>query len=96
MFSVYPRIRKYRRGSRFNIPVKARRGARNQVCCRIRDIDCGEIRVFEADFFFVRRQCACFDGSFGVNGSFCVNARAIRACVNVKPTAFSLSVRTDM
>lgn len=92
--SSYPK--KYRRGSRFNIPVKARRGARNQACCRTRGIDCGEIRVFEADFFFVRRQCACFDGSFGVNGSFCTDARAIRTCVNVKPTAFSLSVRTDM
>ena len=37
-----------------------------------------------------------FDSSFGVNGSFCANARAKCACVNVKPTAFSLSVRTDM
>lgn len=92
--SSYPK--KYRRGSRFNIPVKARRGARKQDCCRTRGIDCGEIRVFEADFFFVRRQCACFDGSFGVNGSFCADARAIRACVNVNAAAFSLSVRTDM
>lgn len=47
--SSYPK--KYRRGSTFNIPVKARKGARNQVCCRIRGIDCGKIRVFEADFF---------------------------------------------
>lgn len=47
--SSYPK--KYRRGGTFNIPVKARRGTRKQVCCRIRDIDCGEIRVFEADFF---------------------------------------------
>lgn len=92
--SSYPK--KYRRGSTFNIPVKARMGARKQVCSRTRGIGCGEIRVFEADFFFVRRQCACFDSSFGVNGSFCANVRAIRACVNVKPTASSLSVRTDM
>lgn len=92
--SSYPK--KYRRGSTFNIPVKARKGARKQDCCRTRGIDCGEIRVFEADFFFVRRQCACFDSSFGVNGSFCANARAIRACVNAHATAFSLSVRTDM
>ena len=48
--SSYPK--KYRRGSTFNIPVKARKGARNQVCSRIWGIDCGEIRVFEADFFF--------------------------------------------
>lgn len=47
--SSYPKI--YRRGSAFNIPVKARKGARNQVCSRTRGIDCGEIRVFEADFF---------------------------------------------
>lgn len=47
--SSYPK--KYRRGGTFNIPVKARKGARNQVCSRIRGIDCGEIRVFEADFF---------------------------------------------
>ena len=47
--SSYPK--KYRRGGTFNIPVKARMGARNQVCCRTRGIDCGKIRVFEADFF---------------------------------------------
>ena len=47
--SSYPK--KYRRGGTFNIPVKARKGARNQVCSRTRGIDCGEIRVFEADFF---------------------------------------------
>ena len=47
--SSYPKI--YRRGSAFNIPVKARKGVRNQVCSRTRGIDCGEIRVFEADFF---------------------------------------------
>ena len=49
--SSYPK--KYRRGSAFNIPVKARWGARKQDCCRTRGIDCGEIRVFEADFFFL-------------------------------------------
>ena len=92
--SSYPK--KYRRGGTFNIPVKARKGTRKQACCRTRGIDCGEIRVFEADFFFVRRQCACFDSSFGVNGSFCADARAIRACVNANATAFSLSVCTDM
>lgn len=48
--SSYPK--KYWRGGTFNIPVKARKGARNQVCSRIWGIDCGEIRVFEADFFF--------------------------------------------
>lgn len=47
--SSYPK--KYRRGGTFNIPVKARKGARNQVCCRTRGIDYGEIRVFKADFF---------------------------------------------
>lgn len=47
--SSYPK--KYRRGGTFNIPVKARKGARNQVCCRTRGIDCGEIRGFQADFF---------------------------------------------
>lgn len=47
--SSYPK--KYRPGSTFNIPEKARKGARNQVCCRTRGIDCGKIRVFEADFF---------------------------------------------
>lgn len=47
--SSYPK--KYRRGGTFNIPVKARKGARNQVCCRTRGIDYGEIRVFEADIF---------------------------------------------
>ena len=42
--SSYPK--KYRRGGTFNIPVKARKGARNQAYCRIRGIDCGKIRVF--------------------------------------------------
>ena len=46
--SSYPK--KYWRGGTFNIPVKARKGARNQVCSRTRGIDCGEIRGFEADF----------------------------------------------
>lgn len=32
--SSYPK--KYWRGGTFNIPVKARKGARNQVCSRIR------------------------------------------------------------
>lgn len=43
--SSYPK--KYRRGSTFNIPVKAQKGARNQVCCRTWGIDCGEIRVLK-------------------------------------------------
>lgn len=47
--SSYPK--KYRRGGTFNMSVKARKGARNQAYCRIRGIDCGKIRVFEADFF---------------------------------------------
>lgn len=47
--SSYPK--KYRRGGTFNIPVKAQKGARNQVCSRTRGIDCGKIRVFQADFF---------------------------------------------
>ena len=91
--SSYPK--KYRRGSVFNILVKARKGARNQVCCRTRGVDCGEIRVFEADFFLCVGNAPALI-VFEVNGSFCADARAIRAYVNVKPTAFSLSVRTDM
>ena len=51
IFGISSFPKKYRRGSTFNIPVKARKGARSQACCRIRNIDCGEIRVFEADFF---------------------------------------------
>lgn len=31
--SSYPK--KYRRGGTFNMSVKARKGARNQACCRI-------------------------------------------------------------
>ena len=51
IFGISSNQKKYLRGGTFNIPAKARKGARNQVCSRIRDIDCGEIRVFEADFF---------------------------------------------
>ena len=51
IFGISSHPKKYRRGGTFNIPVKARKGARNQVCCRTRGIDCGKIRVFEADFF---------------------------------------------
>ena len=51
IFGISSCPKKYRRGSTFNIPVKAQKGARNQVCCRIRGIDCGKIRVFEVDFF---------------------------------------------
>lgn len=47
--SSYPK--KYRRGGTFNIPVKARKGARNQACCRIEVLTAEKIRVFEADFF---------------------------------------------
>lgn len=42
--SSYPK--KYRRGGTFNIPVKARKGARNQVCRRTRGIDCGGNKGF--------------------------------------------------
>lgn len=51
IFGISSNQKKYRRGSTFNIPVKARKGAWNQVCCRTRGIDCGKIRVFESDFF---------------------------------------------
>ena len=42
--SSYPK--KYLRGGTFNIPVKARKGARNQAYCRIRSIGCGENKGF--------------------------------------------------
>ena len=51
IFGISSNQKKYLRGGTFNIPAKARKGARNQVCSRTRGIDCGEIRVFEADFF---------------------------------------------
>ena len=51
IFGISSNQKKYLRGGTFNIPAKARKGARNQVCCRTRGIDCGEIRVFQADFF---------------------------------------------
>lgn len=94
IFGISSHPKKYRRGGTFNIPEKARKGARNQVCSRTRGIDYGEIRVFEADFFLCVGNAPAL--IVGVNGSFCADARAIRACVNVNATAFSLSVRTDM
>lgn len=53
IFGISSHPKKYRRGGTFNIPVKARKGARNQVCSRTRGIDCGKIRVFEVDFLYV-------------------------------------------
>lgn len=51
IFGISSNQKKYRRDGTFNMSVKARKGARNQVCFRTRGIDCGKIRVFEADFF---------------------------------------------
>ena len=36
IFGIFSYPKKYRCGGTFNIPVKARKGARNQVCSRIR------------------------------------------------------------
>lgn len=35
IFGISSCPKKYRRGGTFNMSVKARKGARNQACCRI-------------------------------------------------------------